>query len=494
MTEPKLVDYCVIPEGLGDWQSLYGDETGTYLYYGAAIDRTKWKLYKIRISDMTIVGSYTGDGNGWDFMSVIVIGAYAYVSIGAMDYNQKPKLFKIDTSSMELVDSLLLWDGVSAHYPELFSDPHDANILWVGSMDDNYKPIIHKIDLSTFTEVDHHLYDIAGCDGGSPFLAIDKNYLYVDVKYGGRFKVSKSNLADWSNFVDATDDQFPRRYPFLVNGHEYVLYEAKWLSKINAQDRTQEYYYDLYDTWSEGLVHFLSEPEYFYVVDMDLGDGKGGIIKLKDTGTGFEEVYRWEVPYEHQTAIFACWFYETDDGERYIFMADWCGSYPDTIYKVRVSPPFLSSMYHVKVKLMELISEASDELQPREKHVLGNWRLNYWDLDSDNFPLVTVRITRGRQWEPIYGARAAPYPKHIVFHFTIFIFALNSSPKAKNAQNIADQILDFFTNYNKFEVNSRTKIIDVVGLRYFELEPERGSHRLSRIILEGDLICVFDEF
>jgi len=153
----------------------------------------------------------------------------------------------------------------------------------------------------------------------------------------------------------------------------------------------------------------------------------------------------------------------------------------------------MSSMYDIKVKLMELISQASEELQPMEKHVFGNWRINYWEADSDNFPLVTVRITRGREWEPIFGARNSPSPKYVVFHFTLFIFALHGNPKAENAQAIADQIIDFFTNYNKFEVDSKTKIVDVVGLRYFELEPERASHRLSRIILEGDLICVFED-
>ena len=487
MTEPKLVGYCVIPEGYGYYNSLYGD--GEYLYLGTIVDSNNWRLYKIRISDMQIVKTYTGTGDFRYNLFVIVIGDYIYVGT-----EKNPRILKFNKHTLEYIATLNLPSPPAYHCAFLFKDPYDENVLWVGSQGKRgpYEegiPIILKVDLSTFTVAEYYVYNELSNCYGPPCITVGENYLYVDDYNGGRYRVNKSDLSDWSNFVNAPYDICPARYSFVSNGYEYIVYTAFKLSKINLEERTEVYNYDLYEYWIIGLVHFDSEPDYFYVIDMDTPQD---IFKIKDTGTGFEEVYRWSIPDERSSAIYGCWFYETPEGERYIIIADWTDGPNDILFKVRVSPPFLSSMYDVKVKLMELISEASEELQPREKHVLGNWRLNYWDLDSDNFPLVTVRITRGRQWEPIYGARAAPYPKHIVFHFTMFIFALNSTPKAKNAQNIADQILDFFTNYNKFEVNSRTKIIDVVGLRYFELEPERGSHRLSRIILEGDLICVFE--
>jgi hypothetical protein len=236
--QPELIDtwVCPITAEMGDYQSLTGD--GTFLFWVGAQSRTLFHVRKIRISDMEEVASYAGSGNAYDFASISVVGSYVYLGIG---YNstpsfELPKVLKIDKNAMTLVSSFNL-SGNSAYYPELYPDTYYSDILWIGSMRSSYTPIIHKINLTTFTEVATQVYTIGGCDGGSPAICDDETYLYCFVKYGGFFRVKKSDLS-YDGFTDITIEEYPRRWLQHLNGFSYVVQEADKLAKYEFVQKT----------------------------------------------------------------------------------------------------------------------------------------------------------------------------------------------------------------------------------------------------------------
>ncbi|MHA1253064.1 MAG: DUF2341 domain-containing protein [Candidatus Helarchaeota archaeon] len=143
------------------------------------------------------------------------------------------------------------------------------------------------------------------------------------------------------------------------------------------------------------------------------------------------------------------------------------------------------NIYRIKKYLLNLISNSSPSLQPQNYHVLPNWRIYSWE--AKRAPLVTVKITAGRQRKLSYGNRIThkKFGEYVTYHFTLFIFAKTR----KEAQNLADDIMTYLLENG---YNETVGILDIRNLEYIESEPEYGVYGLKRIILEGDIIAEFN--
>jgi hypothetical protein len=343
----ELIDFWEAPVTgeVGDYQSLSGD--GTFLYWAGARSRTEWYLRKIRISDMTQVASIQRlDENAYDFVSVSVIGDYVYVGLGWSGTNPiTPRILKFNKEDLSYVATLILSEGTPSNLPELYPDPTDSNTLWVGAQDVDYNPIIYKINLSTFSVATYRKYtsadfNLTGC-GGSPAMAIDSSYLYVFMKYGGRFKVQKVNLDSYSNYFQSQYDEFPRRYLFVANNKIYVVFESWKISRFDTVTLEEDFYYDAFghqspDSWVQGLVYFTLHSNRIFVVDVE---PTSSLWRFSLDPSAFTKMCLWPVPHVYASDIYACWHYTSPQNRTYIFMADWRG-YPtphsDAIYKVEV--------------------------------------------------------------------------------------------------------------------------------------------------------------
>lgn len=325
---------------IGDYQSLSGDDT--FLYWAGARSRTEWYLRKIRISDMTEVTSISRTENAYDFVSVSVVGDYVYVGLGWNEGTNPitPRILKFNKANLIYVDTLLL-SGSPKNFAELYPDQTNASILWVGSQKPNafvFYPMIFKVNLSSFS-IDSAKEYASPIDNGCPAIAMDSTYLYVFMKYGGRFKVLKTNLDSVSNFTEAAFDSTPRRYLRVVETKVYVIFEAYKLSRFNTSDLTEDYYYDAFgsespSSWIEGLVYFTLHPERIFVVDME---PTSSIWRFSIGASAFTKMCFWAVPHANRRDIYSCWYYTSGANRTYIFMADWRGaSYSDAIYKIEV--------------------------------------------------------------------------------------------------------------------------------------------------------------
>jgi hypothetical protein len=345
---------CPITEEAGDYQSLTGD--GTFLFWVGAQNRTLFHLRKIRISDMEEVASIQRlNENAYDFVSVSVVGDYVYVGLGYSSTNPiTPQILKFNKTDLSYVATLILSEGTPSNFPELYPDPTDSNTLWVGAQDVDYNPIIYKINLSTFSVATYRKYtsddfNLTGC-GGSPAMAIDSSYLYVFMKHGGRFKVQKTNLDNYSNYFQSQYDEFPRRYLHVVDNKIYVVFSSKKISRFDAITLEEDYLYDAFwddspYSWVEGLTYFPLHPERIFVVDME---PTSSLWSFRIGSSAFQMLYYWQVPYANSSDIYACWSYTDANGREYVFMADWCGDNPDAIYEVEIKPEIYITAYSVE--------------------------------------------------------------------------------------------------------------------------------------------------
>jgi hypothetical protein len=140
--------------------------------------------------------------------------------------------------------------------------------------------------------------------------------------------------------------------------------------------------------------------------------------------------------------------------------------------------------YDVKLKLMDLISDASSQLSPRQKHVLGNWRLEAWELNKE-FPVVTVQL-KMRQ-VPVYGFKT-PTLSHAEYYWydaTLYVY----HDSMTTSRDLMDAILDYLYQNNKQTVNATVKIIDMTDFVTREDIPMRGTRRYWRMVLRFVLIC-----
>lgn len=134
---------------------------------------------------------------------------------------------------------------------------------------------------------------------------------------------------------------------------------------------------------------------------------------------------------------------------------------------------------------MEIISNADTSLQPQDKHITGDWRVDTYWLEKA-LPAVTVKINEATLNERIYGRNISSNQSghFISVPFSLHVWAENATEglKASNALNLADKIVTYLLKY----VGD-----DDSGIRFFydlttrESEPERGPQRMSRVIIEG---------
>lgn len=139
---------------------------------------------------------------------------------------------------------------------------------------------------------------------------------------------------------------------------------------------------------------------------------------------------------------------------------------------------------------MTFISEASADLLPKAEHVLGNWRLNVWQLASDKFPIVTVRIGPSNIIETAYGRElgGGVSGQYVMYAWSAFVFEANSDEpnlKAKDAMILADIIMTYLAK----KCDKASGIIHIYDMVVRESEPARGSQRMSRIVVEGRLLA-----
>ena len=133
--------------------------------------------------------------------------------------------------------------------------------------------------------------------------------------------------------------------------------------------------------------------------------------------------------------------------------------------------------YIVKLKIQDEIANASPLLYPMETHVSGNWHIQSYNLETQNFPFVTVRMS-GRL-QPMYGRRTPtlPFGELYGYDFSLFVFA----DSMHNSRAIADLIIDYFQMNNKF---SNVKIIDIVDFNSKESVLTIGATHYWRTIVE----------
>ena len=144
--------------------------------------------------------------------------------------------------------------------------------------------------------------------------------------------------------------------------------------------------------------------------------------------------------------------------------------------------------FTVKNKLMNIISNADSTLTPSGQnstipHVLGNWHVQAWQLTSDKFPIVTVRL-QGKN-VPIWGFKppTVQFGELYQYPFTAYVWATTIT----ESRRVADCIIDILSQQNKYP---DVKIVDIINITMHEgVQKRRYPKALWRIIITGDLIC-----
>jgi hypothetical protein len=133
--------------------------------------------------------------------------------------------------------------------------------------------------------------------------------------------------------------------------------------------------------------------------------------------------------------------------------------------------------YTVKLKIQNEIANASPLLSPMQTHVSGNWHIQSYDLQTKNFPMVTVRMSGKLQ--PMYSRRTPtlPFAELYAYDFSLFIFGSSMH----NSRAIADIIIDYFQMHNKF---ADVKIIDIIDFNSKESVLQVGPRGYWRTIVE----------
>jgi hypothetical protein len=139
----------------------------------------------------------------------------------------------------------------------------------------------------------------------------------------------------------------------------------------------------------------------------------------------------------------------------------------------------------VKLKVMDLISEASASLQPKENHVFGNWHIATWEK-TGNFPVVTVRLKVTNQ--PVYGNRLQRnnVGQRYVYDMTFWIQA----DSMESSRALMDEIIDYlFLNNKQSSINteglaSNINIVDITNFQPKEAIVQHGPHRYWRMQID----------
>jgi hypothetical protein len=170
----------------------------------------------------------------------------------------------------------------------------------------------------------------------------------------------------------------------------------------------------------------------------------------------------------------------------------------DKSIDVIIAPTNEGRMTPVRNKMLEIIADSDDQLQPQITHVRPDWKVAVYYLEN-NYPVVTLRLGNVDITELIYGRQISETRRghFVTYKFSAHVWAEKSyqlfdeganetQAQAKPASELADKIMDVFLLYTGDETS---------GIWYFdkltarESEPERGPQRLTRIIIEGVVLA-----
>lgn len=137
----------------------------------------------------------------------------------------------------------------------------------------------------------------------------------------------------------------------------------------------------------------------------------------------------------------------------------------------------------VKAALLTHISEASADLQPEANHVFSKWELNIWETDTDDMPIVTVRIGPITYPELVFGRKLSSSlkGKHAFMYFTAHLFeeCATSGDPSKPAMDLADVVMKYLEKSD----DSASGIIHYERLT--SREASGMQENVARIIIEG---------
>lgn len=119
-----------------------------------------------------------------------------------------------------------------------------------------------------------------------------------------------------------------------------------------------------------------------------------------------------------------------------------------------------------------------------EGTVEGNWRQDIGNMVR-NLPFITVRMKD--VLSDVYDRDIGETSEGSIAHYSLSLFIFHSNcleageEKGKYAQGVADRIISYLAA-------QPSKIgYDIGDFDCRESEPERGGHRISRVIVEGQL-------
>jgi hypothetical protein len=149
-------------------------------------------------------------------------------------------------------------------------------------------------------------------------------------------------------------------------------------------------------------------------------------------------------------------------------------------------------MYSVKMKIVDHISGADESLSPATTHVLPSLDEQMWKYDTNNMPIVTVRIGPSSPRELIQGRQLGgrivkKIGNFISYFFTAHIFTTinetENEDKDKNGMNIADKIEEYLSRSDDA----------LTGIKYYyeitKRESPSGMAKVSKVIVEGYVFC-----
>lgn len=333
--QPTLVDSYISPftPSRYDYFNVHCDDE--YVYWANRINTTRVCLRKIRMSDMK--PEVSRNITHRDNCMIRVTGDYVYVATEQPPPAENATILKLRKSDLQTVATLIL-SGGGKNAPNIFLDQYQPDVMWacsvkwvlVGQIYYRY-PIVHKINLTTFTETASQLlpYDVGYLE-----ICVGEEYLYC-FGYAFYAAINKNTLAYITQTVNFA---YARPWIYKVGNCLYSLAEnwkvSKWL--LNESQHVREvYFWRVYD-WINTLIWFPETPSYFYVINYD--PYTATIYKIRDTGTKFELIYTWIIPYEDIYDQYAACYYTAPDGSQYIFLATWDYYTPEALHKIRLEP------------------------------------------------------------------------------------------------------------------------------------------------------------
>lgn len=146
-------------------------------------------------------------------------------------------------------------------------------------------------------------------------------------------------------------------------------------------------------------------------------------------------------------------------------------------------------MYTIKMQLVTDISEADSSLSPKTTHVLPNLDDDVWKYDTDNFPIITVRIGPSSDREFFQGRQlgGGKMGNYVSYFFTAHIFSVlnttTNDDRTKTAMNLGEVIKEHLLRSDD----------STSGIQhYYELtlrEIHSGMAKVSKVILEGYILA-----